>query len=594
MKKFFHIAALAMMAVACNIAELDPAQGGEEPAPVAKMIVETVSGTRETSTKATIANDGSFAWSKDDNIAVHVSNGSSHLYVFTSDSEHGASGASVAAHSASFTVAYEEGYSRDAFAVYPSNIVSANAANYGQEGHTLDLTLPSSYTLAQVSGTTTPCPMIADNTGSGWTFHQLCGLLRLKVNSIPPSTKRLEIDFDGQKVWGDFSVAVDVTPGTYAIATEADEAHDVISITKDGTDVTLNKGAWLDGLTLNIPLPTGTYTNIKITAFNALTGGDTTLTMTRPLAYTATCSRGTKRTASFPVFSINGSYEDHPPVSSQTRRVIFAPGNLQATTTDSSAHWTWAFADHQYDFIGTTGANTKINGNGTVSENGTVDLFGRSVADNNYNNNYGISNSTVKTDYNGTFRDWGTIRTFSHKGVSTTYPAGYWFTLTGYNDTKNASNQWSRIMQYRTSGATVNGVSNARYALARINTDNEGNGGVNGIILFPDYYDDATPNGVHWGTINAHKDVSGWGGTWCTPEGWSALESAGCVFLPAAGKRNGKSVSWDYSFYAVNNLNGDWGWYVMRFKSTTGYNIYWNGAQNVYLGSSVRLVHEVK
>ena len=149
MKKFFHIAALAMMAVACNIAELDPAQGGEEPAPVAKMIVETVSGTRETSTKATIANDGSFAWSKDDNIAVHVSNGSSHLYVFTSDSEHGASGASVAAHSASFTVAYEEGYSRDAFAVYPSNIVSANAANYGQEGHTLDLTLPSSYTLAR-------------------------------------------------------------------------------------------------------------------------------------------------------------------------------------------------------------------------------------------------------------------------------------------------------------------------------------------------------------------------------------------------------------------------------------------------------------
>ena len=107
MKKIiFYIAALSLMAAACNKVELNPAEGGEKTAPAANMIVETVSGTTEMSTKATIAGGtGTFAWTVGDNIAVHVSNGDSHKYVFTS----GEGGASVAAGTASFTIAYEDG-----------------------------------------------------------------------------------------------------------------------------------------------------------------------------------------------------------------------------------------------------------------------------------------------------------------------------------------------------------------------------------------------------------------------------------------------------------------------------------------------------
>lgn len=300
MKKIYlFIALFAAASTACNKSDIEPIQKGEEPVVEVKMITETVMGGKG-STKATIANAAaSFSWTTGDNIAVHVSNGDSHKYVFTSDA--GASGASESVASASFTVVYPEGYSRDAFALFPSTLVSENAANYGQSGTALDVTLPSSYTLAQVSDETSPCPMIAtNNAGSGWNFYQLCCLLRLTVKSIPPTTKRLVIDFDGKKVCGDFSIASPVNPGASEIATTADAEHDIITITKDGTDVTLNNNAWLDGLVVNIPLPTGAYTNITVTAYDALTGGNAILTMTRGLSYTASNSRAKKFTMSFP------------------------------------------------------------------------------------------------------------------------------------------------------------------------------------------------------------------------------------------------------------------------------------------------------
>ena len=325
-KLIFYIPALILFAVSCEKEGNSPSQTENEPVSEVKMITEVVSGGRGESTKATIANsNASFAWAVGDNVAVHVSNGDSHKYVVTS------SGASAAAASANFEVTYEDGYSRDAFAVYPSTIVSENAANYGQSGQPLDVTLPSSYTLDQVSGETSPCPMIATNeTGAGWNFYQLCGLLRLTVNSIPPSTKRLEIDFNGNKVWGNFSITQTITPGTSDIKTATGSENDVIKIFKEGStvDVTLNNNAWLDGLVLNIPLPTGDYnTNITVTAYNSLSGGNAILVpLTLPFGYTASNQYGTKQTYTFPVISI-----------SSLTRVLFSPGNLVKTNTETVA-----------------------------------------------------------------------------------------------------------------------------------------------------------------------------------------------------------------------------------------------------------------
>lgn len=287
MKKIFLSFIILATAVACTSEDLE-----KEPAP---MITETISGTYCLSTKATIADENaSFKWSVGDNIAVHVSNGDNHKYVFTS----GNGGASVAEAEASFSVTYEPGYSRDAFAVFPSSIiVSATAAHYGQSGSPLDVTLPSSYTLSQVQGEVSPCPMIATNTaGDGWTFYQLCSLLRITVDNIPATAKRLEISFDGKNVAGNFAISDPKGDGssTIALADASGSNSAVITITKDGTDVALG----VTSLVANIPLPVGDYSKITVYAYDEISGGNVVSFDNISFSYTAVNTKGVKKTTS--------------------------------------------------------------------------------------------------------------------------------------------------------------------------------------------------------------------------------------------------------------------------------------------------------
>ena len=317
-KNIIYMAALAIMAAACSSEDettvTSPEHSGKGEV---KMITETIRATNgDGATRAAIADDANnaaFSWSDGDKIAVHVSDGK----YYTTDplNEGGAE--------ADFTVTYTDGYSRDAFAVYPATIVAANAANYGQENTALDVTLPASYTLAEVSGTTTPCPMIATNKpGNGWNFQQLCGLLRLTVSNIPSTAKRLEISFNGKKVCGDFSIDSPVTPGTSVIASDG-ASNDVISITKDGTDVALGSTE----LVLNIPLPVGNYTNIDVTAYDALNEGNKLL-MGTLLSYQATRAKGVKRATALGNFKITFKDKDSNNVIEGLRFVrIFSSNN---------------------------------------------------------------------------------------------------------------------------------------------------------------------------------------------------------------------------------------------------------------------------
>lgn len=367
----------ASVMVACNKVEPIPAQEEVGPEAEVEMITETITGSRDVSTKVTIDNtSGAFAWTAtNDQIAVHVNNGT---YVTSA-------GASASEKSATFDVTYPAGSTRDAFAVFPSSIiVAADAGNYGQEGHTLDVTLPESYTLAQVTGETSPCPMIATNDpgSSEWSFKQLCGLLRLTVNGIPPSTKRLEIDFDGKKVCGDFSIASPVTPGTSVIETAADDSHDIIKITKDGTDVTLNDDVWLNGLVVNIPLPTGEYTNITVTAYDALSGGNAVQTTIIPcaFAYTANSARAKKLTVSMgydlSVASFNDNtypyahiYQSNPTATSNTitiadgQNILLDGVNMLAQDTNAIV----CEGDAEIVLVGTSTVKSHTS-NGTLSK----------------------------------------------------------------------------------------------------------------------------------------------------------------------------------------------------------------------------------
>ena len=584
MKKiFFYVALFVAVSTACSKTEIEPAQTGEEPDVEVKMITETVTGGKGTSTKATIANaDASFKWSIGDNIAVHVSNGVTNKYVFTSDD--GACGASAAAASASFTVVYPEGYSRDAFAVFPSTIVSETAANYGQSGTALDVTLPASYTLAQVSGETSPCPMIATNTaGSGWHFYQLCCLLRLTVNNIHPSTKRLEIDFDGKKVCGDFSIESPVAASTSDIVTSADASHDVITITELGVS------SWTS-LVVNIPLPTGTYTNITVTAYDALAGGNAILTVPCVFNYTATSTRAKKVTVSFPVFSVSAE-----------KKVTFAPGNLQYLGNGDGTG-TWRFAEHQYDFMGdgpTSG--TSYQGNVTVAGftkyNASADLdvardlFGWGTS--GYDNKYPYMTSTNSNSYyrgpiTDTDYDWGVYH--SATGNSTekiTNGGSYsWRLFTGV--------EWAYIIAREGKVYTRQDYSETKnlFASATVN-------GVKGILLFPDNWNGSFDRTIKYG----NESIAGYSVTVRDAEQWAVLERMGCVFLPAAHVRgtssNGTVMDQlnEGHYWASttdpSNFNNEYRGCTLEWGNTGTVTKNAGNCQVRYLGQSVRLIREL-
>ena len=198
---------------------------------------------------------------------------------------------------------------------------------------------------------------------------------------------------------------------------------------------------------------------------------------------------------------------------SAVKKVHFSRGNLRATTSDLGKNWTWTFAEHQWDYVGNAAANTKINGNKSVSDNGTVDLFGFST-ETTY---YGIHNSGDNGTFSDAFKDWGEI-------IGTG-----WYTP--------SQDEWTYLLNTR-SGSTVGATANARYTYATINTDATG---VRGLMLFPDGVTFAASEATSWGTINGK---SAWNSaTRCSAAQWTALEAKGCVFLPAAGNRNGTTIN---------------------------------------------------
>ena len=228
---------------------------------------------------------------------------------------------------------------------------------------------------------------------------------------------------------------------------------------------------------------------------------------------------------------------------SSTKQVYFSQGNLQAVGTTSSSPssgWTWQFAEHQYDYIGgrsnggsedQTG-NNYINGKGSVSNAGTVDLFGWSTnADTNY---YGIHNSEDASTYSGDFVDWGNA---IGSGWRTLTPAEWeWILGPSASPTPGTNCRIS---------STVNCVENARYAKATV-------AGKAGLIIFPDSY-------THPGDVTASESVNAAGAAYTANNydatAWGKMEAAGAVFLPAAGSR---SVVTNNSVQACGVIGGYW------------------------------------
>lgn len=251
-----------------------------------------------------------------------------------------------------------------------------------------------------------------------------------------------------------------------------------------------------------------------------------------------------------------------------SQQVQFSRGNLQATY-DGTA-WSWDFAVNQWDFIGdntitTTGnGNTSIDGDGTLSAAGTVDLFGWVgnstfwTATANGVAIYGISNSTDVANYGSTHpenlkSDWGN-----------TIGTG-WRTL--------KQDEWEYMFNTRTS-------ANQKYGLGIVD-------GVKGMIIIPDTW--TLPTGLSF-----TPGLSDWTNSYTTDK-WSQMEAAGAVFLPSAGVRDAGTGD-------VNTIGESWGWYWSSTSSASSNAInvrFYSGFLSIgdisarKNGQSVRLVQDV-
>ena len=227
---------------------------------------------------------------------------------------------------------------------------------------------------------------------------------------------------------------------------------------------------------------------------------------------------------------------------SSTKKVKFSKGNLRY------ASGAWSFFDNQYDYYNSYSADA-------------WDHFGWSTSA----TTYGMNTSTDNI-YSGDFVDWGA-----------TMGTG-WFTL--------SSDEWTYLFNTR-SASTVGGTSNGRYAKAKVNN-------VQGVILFPDTY--THPDGVTAPTgVNAgNTGNTDWNGSNYTVEDWTKMESAGCVFLPTAGHREGSTVgnanaSGNY-WSATHHSTADYASYNVSFTKGT---LNTAGVSRRKYGYSVRLVRQV-
>ncbi|MBO7408546.1 MAG: hypothetical protein J6T85_01490 [Paludibacteraceae bacterium] len=206
---------------------------------------------------------------------------------------------------------------------------------------------------------------------------------------------------------------------------------------------------------------------------------------------------------------------------SPTKKVSFSQGNLQYNAVQN----VWRFADNQYDYVGNATNGTVMIGttpcdNSLISNdyNGWIDLFGWGTGSNP--TNY----STSDSDY-PKFVDWGQNKIYNGGDK-----VNLWRTLT--------KDEWVYIFYGRKDAAK-------KFALGSV-------AGINGTILLPDNwspiqgvsFSPSTSKGMEDKGVN-YYDSNGehFNDNPYTVEQWCRMDSAGAVFLPAAGYRYGTSLS---------------------------------------------------
>lgn len=655
MKKncYFIFAALMLITAACAQEEL-PVPGEESNTETSTetsgfVYIEAVSELTGETKSSVDADDGDFKWSTGDKVAVYAAGGYQISEGLAADYD-GASSAKFA-----FAGDFGQG-DRANFAVFPASLVCDEFGDVytGEQvaAEELLINLPATYNLSAVNGNNAPVPMIATNaSGQSLQFKSICALVKFTLHSIPKQTQYITFDFNGKKVRGEF-VIENVVPGeeaTKAVATDTEDFDDVITVYNDEVFTEFKST-----LVVNIPIPAGEYSKVTITTWdgdpwdgghkiNGITSSIRTTVAADGKSYeswTAGRLSSGKREIYMPVFTVDTNIG-----LGVGTKVVFAPGNLVAdieTMPEYGAEKSilgtgtnWRFAENQYDAV----VNSSDNDGNLLTANSVgkaIDLFGwigtTATGKDTFTDGqkYGLiypsyyayaSDSGMRLwDYwtgkdSGAqyiMSDWGNLAITGGNDLNgyptAAYPAGTW-RLPDDNGNPGGTTEWARLLTAR---KYLSGDKNGEvidYCWAKVQIKDGDALVANGMVVFPDHYDTPFVSVEMPAIVNSNNQPSSfYTDNIITLDGWHALESVGCVFLPAASYRHkpsaiavdrlGDGVYWsNYSNNSSANINA----IAMIFSDI-------NVSENSYLnktgcetkksfarfqGASVRLVRDI-
>ena len=273
--------------------------------------------------------------------------------------------------------------------------------------------------------------------------------------------------------------------------------------------------------------------NTAVVTVDENTGEFTALKAVGSAKITATAVGGAKASFTVVVGLLPGVFTVDN--GTPAKKVQFAQGNLQTTTTDLGVNWTWTLAANQWSYVGNASANNKVNGNGSVYANGTLDLFCWVGASNTTWEGelgtklngamYGITTIGDGTSYyTSTTNDYGNVA-----GENLKSDWGKIFDPSGTTWRTLTKDEWVYVLETR-NASTIGTTDNARFAKAYLF------GTTHGLIIFPDNY--THPAGVADPTGINQTNGTSWNANMYDVDDWAKMEAAGCVFLPAAGRRN--------------------------------------------------------
>lgn len=241
---------------------------------------------------------------------------------------------------------------------------------------------------------------------------------------------------------------------------------------------------------------------------------------------------------------------------SSTKQVIFSKGNLQYKAISN----VWKFAENQYDVIGADNKNI------SATYEGWIDLFGWGTS--GYNDRFPYMTSSQSEDYGdgaqgigGTNYDWGIFNYIEGGG----YSIGRWRTLT--------EEEWTYLYEGRANADRLRGMA----------TVND----VTGYIFLPD--DWKLPKGLAFTeNLDTYSENN------YSSSEWSKMESAGALFLPSAGMRDGTNVHYVgiSGFYHSTTNFGDKQVRLFYFTSSSYKYVTPNHSDLRCRGRSVRLVQD--